>query len=90
MQVVTACAVSPEKLRHLSKTSSAVFCPSRPSAGNTFSGTKELEFFDAQNTKWSGNSLPSSGVCVDNITSDKGNSVDKSTFTGSSGLPGSC
>lgn len=62
---------------------------SGPSAGNTFTGTKELEFFDAQNTKWSGNSLPS-GVCVDNISSDDGNSVRQSTFTGSDGLPGNC
>eukprot|EP00752_Nemacystus_decipiens_P009556 g8536.t1 len=54
-----------------------------------FTGTEELEFFDAQGTVWSGNSLPS-GVCVDNISSDDGESVDESTFASSDGLPGSC
>ena len=63
---------------------------SHPLAGNTFTGTTELEFFNAQSTTWSDNSLPSSGVCVDNISSDKGSSVPKSTFTGSSGLPSEC
>eukprot|EP00903_Cladosiphon_okamuranus_P006680 g6520.t1 len=57
--------------------------------GNTFTGTEELQFFDAQNTQWSGNSLPS-GVCVDNVTSDDGDSIPASTFKSSNGLPGSC
>lgn len=47
----------------------------------------ELEFNDAQGTEWTDNILPE-GVCVDNVSSDDGNSVDESTFTGSSdGLP---
>ncbi|CAB1099946.1 MEP1 [Ectocarpus sp. CCAP 1310/34] len=53
---------------------------------NEFTGTEELEFYDAQATTWSGNSLPS-GVCIDNITSDDGNSVPPSTFSSSSGVP---
>eukprot|EP00752_Nemacystus_decipiens_P009061 g8090.t1 len=57
---------------------------------NEFTGTTELEFFDAQGTVWSGNTIPSSGVCVDNITSDDGNAITPSTFASSSGLPPSC
>lgn len=74
------------------------FLPPRPSsslpprsralADNEFTGTEELEFFDAQGIVWSGNSLPSSGVCTDIITSDDGNSVRESTIDGS--LPGPC
>ena len=61
-----------------------------PSADNEFTGTTELEFFDAQGTVWSGNTIPSSGVCVDNITSDNGESVPLSTFASSDGLPSDC
>lgn len=64
--------------------------PQRFTADNEFTGTTELEFFDAQGTVWSDNTLPSSGVCVDNISIDDGQSVDESTFASSSGLPGSC
>ena len=55
-----------------------------------FTGTTELEFFDAQDTQWSGNTLPDSGVCVDNISSDDGESVETSTFVGSDELPPDC
>ncbi|CBJ28911.1 Mannuronan C-5-epimerase [Ectocarpus siliculosus] len=55
-------------------------------SNNDFTGTEELEFFDAQATTWSDNSLPS-GVCIDNVTSDDGNSVPPSTFSSSSGVP---
>ena len=65
-------------------------CSFHPLAGNTFTGTEELEFYNAQSILWSGNSLPSSGVCLDNIDSDDGSSIPTSTFTGSSGLPPEC
>lgn len=57
-----------------------------PAADNLFTGTTELEFFDAQATVWSGNTIPS-GVCIDNISSDDGNSITESTFVSSDGLP---
>lgn len=50
-------------------------------ADNTFTGTEEIEFSDAQDTVWSGNTLPS-GVCLRNR--------DGSGFVDSSGLPGNC
>eukprot|EP00903_Cladosiphon_okamuranus_P006681 g6521.t1 len=59
-------------------------------SNNVFTGTQELEFFDAQDTQWSGNTLPESGVCVDNVTSDDGNDITESTFEGSDGLPSDC
>lgn len=60
--------------------------PRRPS-DNEFTGTVELEFYDAQGTEWSDNTIPE-GVCLNNVSSDDGNSVDESTFTESSdGLP---
>lgn len=50
---------------------------------NVFTGTEEIEFSEAEDTIWSGNSLPS-GVCLKNRDGT-------STFTGSSdGLPGIC
>ena len=59
-------------------------------ADNVFTGATEIEFFDAQDTTWTGNELPVSGVCVDNVSSDDGESVDTSTFASSDGLPGDC
>eukprot|EP00752_Nemacystus_decipiens_P009493 g8487.t1 len=57
---------------------------------NEFTGATEIEFFDAQGTTWTGNDLPSSGVCVDNVSSDDGESIPTSTFAASDGLPGDC
>ena len=65
----------------------AATCFSRPPADNVFTGTKEIEFFDAQQTKWEGNILPEDGVCVKLVTSDKGIDIDESTFAVSDGLP---
>ncbi|CAN0056924.1 unnamed protein product [Pylaiella littoralis] len=53
---------------------------------NEFTGTVDLEFFDAQDTTWLGNTLPD-GVCIDNISSDDGISISTSTFINSEGLP---
>eukprot|EP00752_Nemacystus_decipiens_P013623 g12081.t1 len=50
--------------------------------GNTFTGTELIEFNDAHDTVWSGNTLPS-GVCLLNRD-------DSSSFVHSSGLPGDC
>lgn len=55
-------------------------------AGNTFTNTIELEFFDAKASQWSDNTLPS-GVCLDIVTSDDGESIDESTFASNGGLP---
>ena len=77
-------------LRLLSVRTHRTMPVSHPAADNEFTGTTELEFFDAQGTVWTGNTLPSSGVCVDNITSDDGISIDESTFTSSDGLPAAC
>ena len=60
------------------------------STDNVFTGTTELQFYDAQETVYSGNAIPSSGICVDNITSDEGESIDLSTFAFSDGLPSDC
>ena len=49
-----------------------------------------MEFFDAQDTVWSGNTIPSSGVCVDIVTSDDGELIPLSTFASSDGLPAEC
>ncbi|CAN0056993.1 unnamed protein product [Pylaiella littoralis] len=57
---------------------------------NVFTGATEFEFYDAQSTFWSGNSLPSN-ACTDNVYSDDGNDVTESTFTSSSsGVPSAC
>ncbi|CAM9195373.1 unnamed protein product, partial [Ectocarpus sp. 8 AP-2014] len=54
---------------------------------NVFTGTSELEFFDAQNTRWNGNTLPK-GVCIKNIHSDDGIDIELSTFDRrTAGLP---
>ncbi|CBN77785.1 Mannuronan C-5-epimerase N-terminal fragment [Ectocarpus siliculosus] len=54
---------------------------------NVFTGTSELEFFDAQNTRWKGNTLPQ-GVCIKNIHSDDGIDIELSTFDRrTAGLP---
>lgn len=67
-----------------------VACQFRFLADNWFAGTEELEFFDAQGTQWSNNTLPSSDVCVQNVLSDDGESVPLSTFETSDGLPADC
>eukprot|EP00903_Cladosiphon_okamuranus_P006682 g6522.t1 len=54
---------------------------------NVFTGATEIEFFDAQSTTWLGNTLPESGVCLDTVTSDKGNAVRESTFDLYTNLP---
>lgn len=59
-------------------------------ADNDFPDATEIEFFDAQATTWSGNTLPGSGVCVDNISSDKGEDIRTSTFESFDSLPGDC
>ncbi|CAM9132608.1 unnamed protein product, partial [Ectocarpus fasciculatus] len=54
---------------------------------NVFTGTSELEFFDAQDTLWYGNDLPQ-GVCIKNIFSDDGIDIELSTFDmRTTGLP---
>lgn len=54
---------------------------------NVFTGTSELEFFDAQNTRWNENTLPQ-GVCIKNIDSDDGIDIELSTFDRrTAGLP---
>lgn len=58
-------------------------------SGNTFTGTTELQFFDAQATIWSGNTIPS-GACLDIVDEDDGEVIPLSTFAEQSGLPGSC
>lgn len=59
-------------------------------AGNEFTGTAEVEFYDAQNTHWAGNEVPST-ACLDNVTEDDGEDVPVSTFTADSeGLPEEC
>eukprot|EP00903_Cladosiphon_okamuranus_P017355 g15989.t1 len=53
---------------------------------NKFTGTDLIEFRDAQDTLWSGNTLPS-GACLKN----KGDTIPTSTFeTSSDGLPDEC
>lgn len=58
-------------------------------ADNTFTGVEKLRFYDAQDTTWSGNSLPE-GVCMFVVTDDNGDSVPKSTFVSSAELPPDC
>eukprot|EP00752_Nemacystus_decipiens_P017643 g15814.t1 len=57
---------------------------------NRFEGAEEVEFFDAQGTRWSNNEFPDGGVCTKIVTSDKGEDVVMSTFEVSDGLPAEC
>lgn len=59
-------------------------------AGNVFTGTEEIEFYDAQNMHWSSNDIPST-TCLDVVIVDNGQSVELSTFTNDTdGLPLEC
>lgn len=61
-----------------------------PLAGNKFNRAEEIEFYDAQNTRWIGNEFPSD-ACLDIVTSNAGDSVPVSTFTAdTNGLPEEC
>lgn len=54
-----------------------------PTTDNLFEGTKLIEVNDAKDTDFSGNTLPSGGVCLKNVDGS-------GSFAGSSGLPDEC
>lgn len=67
-----------------------LFCRSDVSTENTFTGTNEMEFFDAQATLWVDNIIPDT-ACSDFVTSDDGDDIDPSTFAaGTNGVPAEC
>lgn len=64
--------------------------PPPRAAGNVFTGTDELEVYDAQNTLWRNNDVPSS-ACLDIVETDDGLPIPISTFANDSDeLPSEC
>lgn len=73
------------------KLGSTVACPLPPlpwtHAGNLFTGTEELQFYDAQATTWIDNIIPST-ACSNFVTTVD---IPQSTFTADwSGVPAAC